>query len=201
MQSGIDAAFLAWLRRRYAPLGGQRLPAPHHVHHVPHYIAYQRRQGGADRVALLILDGMALADWTLIGPVWRARHPDWRLGEHLLLAQAPTITAVSRQALVSGLRPADFAATLGATRAEPRQWAAFWAREGLSREACPHVYLALERDEPPPEVDSARTRALCLIYGKIDAMVHDATLGTMDFQASLGVWLERRTWREVSPST
>jgi len=192
MQSGIDAAFLAWLRRRYAPLGGQRLPTPHHVHHVPHYIAYQRRQGGADRVALLILDGMALADWTLIGPVWRARHPDWHLGEHLLLAQVPTITAVSRQALVSGLRPADFAATLGATRTEPRQWASFWAREGLSRAACPHVHLALERDEPPPEVDSARTRALCLIYGKIDAMVHDATLGTADLQASLGVWLERR---------
>ncbi len=193
LQSEIDAAFLAWLRRRYAPLGSQRLPAPHHVHHVPHYIAYQRRQGEADRVALLILDGMALADWTLISPAWRARHPDWRFEERLLLAQVPTITAVSRQALVSGLRPADFAATLDTSRAEPKHWAAFWAREGLPTEACPHVHLALERDEPPLEVDSAHTRALCLIYSRIDDMVHDATLGTTDFQASLGVWLEEQS--------
>jgi len=190
LQSKVDAVFLAWLRRRYAPLGSQRLPAPHHVHHVPHYIAYQRRQGEADRVALLVLDGMALADWTLIGPAWRAHHPDWRFEEYLLLAQVPTITAVSRQALVSGLRPADLAATLGTTRAESKHWAAFWAREGLPADACPHVHLALERDEPPPEVDSARTRALCLIVNKIDDMVHDATLGTTDFQASLHVWLE-----------
>ncbi len=190
LQNKLDVAFLAWLRQRYAPLGSQRLPTPHHVHHVPHYIAYQRRQGQADRVVLLILDCMALADWALIGPVWRARHPDWRFEEHLLLAQVPTITAISRQALVSGLRPADFAATLDTNRTEPGQWAAFWAGEGLLVDACPYSRLALDRDEPPPEVDSARTRALCLTDSKIDGMVHDATLGATDFQASLCVWLE-----------
>ena len=190
LQNKLDVAFLAWLRQRYAPLGSQRLPTPHHVHHVPHYIAYQRRQGCANRVALLILDCMALADWTLIGPVWRARHPDWRFEEHLLLAQVPTITAVSRQALVSGLRPADFAATLGTNRAEPGQWAAFWAGEGLLADACPHTRLDLDRDALPPEVDSARTRALCLTDSKIDSMVHDANLGATGFQASLCVWQE-----------
>jgi len=190
LQSKLDTAFLAWLHQRYAPLGGQRLPTPHHVHHVPHYIAYQRRQGQANRVALVILDCMALADWILIGQVWRARHPDWRFEEHLLLAQVPTITAVSRQALVSGLRPADFAATLGVNRAESGQWAAFWAGEGLLSDACPYARLTSDRDGLPPEVDSARTRALCLTDSKIDSMVHDATLGATDFQASLRVWLE-----------
>jgi hypothetical protein len=190
LQNELDVAFLAWLRQRYAPLGSQRLPTPHHVHHVPHYIAYQRRQGRPNRVVLLILDCMALADWTLIGPVWQARHPDWRFKEHLLLAQIPTITAVSRQALASGLRPADFAATLDTNRAEPGQWAAFWAGEGLLADACPYSHLALDRDEPPPEVDSARTGALCLTDSKIDGMVHDATLGATDFQASLRVWQE-----------
>jgi len=193
LQKGLDAAFLDWLRRRYGPLGSQRLPVPHHVHHVPHYVAYQRRQGGTDRVALLVLDGMALADWAWVGSTWRARHPNWCFGEHLLLAQIPTITAVSRQALVGGLRPADFTATLDTSRAEPKRWADFWAREGLSADACPHVHLALERTGPPPEVDSARTRALCLTYSKIDDMVHDATLGMRGFRASLGVWLEEHS--------
>jgi hypothetical protein len=157
---------------------------------VPHYIAYQRRQGQADRVALLILDCLALADWILIGPVWRARHPDWHFEEHLLLAQVPTITAVSRQALVSGLRPSDLAATLDTNRIEPRQWSAFWAGEGLLADACPCARLALDRGGPPPELDSARTHALCLIDSKIDDMVHDATLGITGFQASLNVWLD-----------
>jgi hypothetical protein len=190
LQGKLDAEFLTWLRQRYAPLGSQRLPTPHHVHHVPHYIAYQRRQGQADRVVLLILDCVALADWILIGPAWRARHPDWHFEEHLLLAQVPTITAVSRQALISGLRPFDFAATLDTNQAEPGQWSAFWAGEGLRADACPCARLALDREELPPEVDSARTRALCLTDSKIDGMVHDATLGATDFQASLRVWLE-----------
>jgi hypothetical protein len=189
LQSKLDVAFLAWLRQRYAPLGSQRLPVPHHVHHVPHYIAYQRRQDEADRVALLVLDGMGLADWSLIGPPWRARHPDWHFEEHLLLAQVPTITVVSRQALVRGLRPADLA-TLDTNQAEPEQWAVFWAGEDLPTDACPHAHLALDRAEPPPEVDSARTHALCLVDNKMDNMVHDATLGAPDFYASLRVWLE-----------
>jgi hypothetical protein len=192
LQRALDPAFLGWLRRRYAPLGSRRLPTPHHVHHVPHYIAYRRQQRGREnsRVALLVLDGLALADWHIVGPIWRARHPEWRFEENLLLAQIPTLTSVSRQALVSGLRPADFADALGTTRTEPRRWAAFWAREGLDEDACPHVRLALERHSPPPEIDSAHTRALCLIENTIDDMVHDATLGGATFYAALNVWLE-----------
>ncbi|MFW6082864.1 MAG: hypothetical protein ACOC8C_02285, partial [Chloroflexota bacterium] len=69
--------------------------------------------------------------------------------------------------------------------------AAFWARKGLEEDSCRHLHLALERDGTPTEVDSARTRALCLIENTIDDMVHDATLGTTTFQASLQVWLDR----------
>jgi hypothetical protein len=197
LETRLDRAFLEWLRHRYAPLGGRRLPLPHHLHHVPHYIAYQRRQAQADRIALLVLDGLALSDWTLIGSLWRARHPDWRFHEHLLLAQIPTITVISRQALVSGQRPADFAATLHHLRAEPERWAAFWrAQEGLATVACPYAHLALERDQPPPPaINSVRTRALCLIDSSIDGMMHGASQGTADLQASLRLWLDRGSKR------
>lgn len=187
----LDTAFDAWLRRRYAPLGSQRLPVPHHVHHLPHFIAYERRQGRAGRVALLILDGLALSDWMLIGTVWRARHADWQFQEHLVLAQVPTITAISRQALVSGRRPADFAATLDSNRSEAQEWAAFWAREGLASEVCPYVHTRLDRDDPPAALDSARTQALCLVDTTIDSLLHGAGLGTASLHASLRVWLDR----------
>jgi len=195
VQAKLDTLFLDWLRRRYAPLGSQRLPTPHHVHHVPHAIAYQRRQGQAERVALLVMDGMSLADWQWIGPAWRARHTDWRFHEALVLAQVPTITAISRQALVSGLRPADFADTLADNKAEPRQWAAFWGGEGLPEDACLYVHLALEREAPPPELESARVRALCLVDGSVDDLLHGARLGAVDLQASLRLWLEAQSPR------
>lgn len=190
LQAQIDDAFLLWLRHRYTPLGSRHLPVPHHVYHVPHYIDYQRRQARTEHIAMLVLDGLSLADWLIVGAAWRARHPNWHLDERLLLAQIPTLTAVSRQALVSGLRPADFADTLDTTRVDARRWAAFWARQGLEEDACPYAHLALDRAPPPAEIDSARTRALCLIDNTIDDMVHDATLGTTTLQATLEVWLE-----------
>ena len=87
-----------------------------------------------DWIALLILDGLSLEDWVLIGPTWRARHPDWRFQEQLLLAQIPTITEVSRQALVSGLRPADLPTLLNNQR-EPALWSALWAQQGFAADA------------------------------------------------------------------
>lgn len=190
LRDQLDQAFLYWLRNRYAPLAVQRLPSPHHVHHVPDYLAYRRRQDGVDRVALLVMDGLSLADWQLISTTWRARHPEWRFEERLVLAQVPTVTSVSRQALVSGLRPVDFADTLDGVRAEPRRWAEFWAAHELSGQACAYTTMALDRDDPPEQRDDARIRALCLVDGTIDELLHGASLGAADVQASLRVWLQ-----------
>ena len=194
LQGRLDTVFWIWLQQRYAPLGGQRLPEPHHLYHVPHFMAYQQRQGETDRVALLILDGMALTDWHLIGPAWRARHSDWRFRERLVLAQVPTITCVSRQALVSGLRPADFADTIGHNRVEGRQWAAFWAGEEIPSEACLYAHLPLAGDGSP-DLNSTRYRALCLIDNALDDMLHGASLGAADVQASLCLWLKEHSER------
>lgn len=189
LRARLDAAFLHWLRARYAPLGVRRLPQPHHVHHVPDYMAYRRRSEGCQRVALLVLDGLSLADWLLVGGAWRARHPGWRLSEQLLLAQVPTVTAISRQALVSGRRPADFAETLYHSRAEPRRWAEFWTGHGISEAACAYARLALDREEAPPEARDGRVQALCLVDHSVDELLHGESLGGAGVGAALRVWL------------
>lgn len=179
----LDAAFAAWLRRAYPALAGQKLPQPHHVHHAPHWLAQERRAHGRP-VCLLVLDGLSLADWLRVGRVWQARHPGWRLAEcGPLLAQIPTITAVSRQALISGRPPRDFAATLGDNRHEAAQWAAFWAAEGLAGRAV--AYARLTPGEPLPPA----AQALCLVTTGLDSRLHGATLGAAEAWASLGVWL------------
>ncbi len=190
-QTRLDGAFVNWLSQRYAPLAGQKLPQPHHLFHVPHWMAYERRrQSSPGRVALLVLDGMSLAAWTVIGRVWRERHPDWQMTERLVLAQVPSLTAVSRQALVSGERPYHFAATLSHNRQEKQQWATFWARENIAPHLCGYAHLLLGGERPLPEVvDNGRIQALCLINNSIDDMVHGASQGLTSVHAALYTWL------------
>ena len=130
-----------------------------------------------------------MADWLLIRKTWCGRHPDWHLSETVVLAQIPTITAISRQALISGARPADFADTATHNRLEAQLWSNFWARENIPSSACAYDHLSLGEAASPPVLTSARVQALCLIYKSIDEMLHGASLGAADVQASLDLWL------------
>jgi hypothetical protein len=151
-----------------------------------------------ERVALLVLDGMALADWLLIKQTWQERHPDWQIGEDLLLAQVPSITAVSRQALIGGRRPARFAASLTHNRYDVQGWRDFWHGQGLSQSAIVYEALPNRLDAAyPASIDSRHTRALCAVSTVIDEMIHGTTQGSSDLLASLRVWLhEGSLWME-----
>jgi len=194
LEAELDARFLTWLRRAYAPLGGQGLPVPHHVHHVPEYLAYEQRKGGCQRVALLVLDGLSLADWRVIGRVWQARHAGWEISDQLLLAQVPTITAISRQALVSGRRPAELASCRD-NAAEAWLWAEFWAQHGLPGERCAYAHLSLTAEPCELLPREPGAHALCLVYAGIDEIVHGSQLGAKDVQASLRIWLDQKSPR------
>jgi hypothetical protein len=191
LRNRLDEAFTTWLGQRYTPLGAQRLPLPHHVHHVPHYLNYRREQG-QEKIVLIVLDGLALMDWLLIRNAWQARHPNWHLAENLLLAQVPTITSISRQALVSGLRPADFTATIQTNSEESRQWETFWTRSGLPAEACAYVSADFRRDPMPAELTDPRLRLLCLVERTVDEIVHGSVLGNADLIATIRVWLDEK---------
>jgi len=188
---GLDKIFSAWLQNNYAPLGAQRLPRPHHVQHVPHYLAYLRNLGHIERVVLLILDGLSLTDWQVVKPVWTKRHAYWNMKTDTLLAQVPTITSISRYALISGLRPADFANDLDHCVPEARAWELFWSREGMAETACKLLSLSFDRGiDQLPELQDPRVSFWCLIEDTPDKLAHHATLGAADQQSSLRLWLD-----------
>ena len=86
-----------------------------------------------------------------------------------MLAQIPTITAVSRQALISGRRPAEFSDTVHHNRAEKRRWKEYWARHDLSTRVCAYEVLDLGyRSSIPNVLTSSRQRALCLVNSSLD---------------------------------
>lgn len=191
VQSRLDGAFAGWLRSQYAFLAGRRLPTPHHLFHVPGYLASLRQE--QPRVALLVLDGMSLAVWQQIRAVWGSRHPDWQMSEQLLLAQIPSITSVSRQALISGQRPSLFADSLTHNGREAHLWQRFWEGAGLPTGGSEYEFLPARADTfYPPSVNSRRTQALCLVSPVIDEMVHGASQGLGTVHAAVELWLHNR---------
>jgi hypothetical protein len=188
---GSDKVFSTWLQNNYGSLGAQRLPRPHHVQHVPHYLAYLRNLGQIDNIALIIMDGLSMKDWQVIKPEWKKRHPNWEIKTESLLAQVPTITSISRYALISGLRPTDFANDLEHCAPEARVWELFWSREGISESACKLLSLSFDRsNDQLPELQNPQVKIWCLIEDTPDNLAHNATLGETDQQSSLKLWLD-----------
>lgn len=190
-QEEINIAFLTWLKGRYSYLSGQQLPTPHHLYHVPHYLAYEKNKEMIDKVALLVMDGMALADWLVIQKVWQGRHEDWKFAEKLLLAQLPTITAISRQALVSGLRPIEFASNLKDNRQELKLWTAFWKGQQIAETDIIYDRLLQNSGNKLPSwVDKPRLKIVCMVKKDIDDMIHNTLHGNRGFFSDLGIWLD-----------
>ena len=199
LQETLDDRFATWLRAHYTALATRPLPLPHHLWHVPTWLEH-RYAVGQQRIALLVLDGMAWADWLLIREAWEARHPAWDFTEGSVLAQIPSITSVSRQALITGQRPMAFPETLAGDAAEPQGWSAFWRRAGLPADAIAYTLVSERSPEPyPTVVDSRRVQALCLVNSAIDDMVHGATQGLGDVLGSVQLWLRdsQRTERTI----
>ncbi|MHB8806012.1 MAG: BREX-3 system phosphatase PglZ [Anaerolineaceae bacterium] len=186
-----DPLFITWLKSNYAPLGTQRLPKPHHVYHVPHYLAYLRNLGQIERVVLLVLDGLSLTDWLVIKSLWEKRHANWKMKTETILAQVPTITSISRYALISGLRPADFAFNMDHSVSEARAWELFWSREGIAEATCKLLPLSYDRQiDQQPELQDPLVNFWCLIDDTPDKLAHNATLGAANQQSSLLLWLD-----------
>jgi hypothetical protein len=186
----IDDSFVKWLAVQYAQLAGRVLPTPHHLFHIPAKLARDLRMEPHARMALLVLDGLSLADWLLISSVWTPRHRDWRIEETCVLAQVPSITAVSRQALIGGIRPNALTRALIEQPREERAWEAFWHRQTLPPEGSSYVRLPdVVGADYPTAITRRRTRALCMISTVIDDMVHGATQGAAGVHAALTVWL------------
>ena len=117
---------MEWVFKHFADLPS--LPAvkgPVMVHHVPRYLA-MRRSAGEERIALLVFDGLAMDQWCQIREHVASRAPGLTFEENACFAWLPTLTSVSRQALLSGLKPREFSDSIESTHKEPSLWARFW---------------------------------------------------------------------------
>lgn len=179
----IEETFALWLQAHYARLASwPPVPAPLIGDRVAEFLAYRMRQG-THRLALLVVDGLALDQWLVL----RDEAGLEPLEESAIFACLPTLTPVARQALLSGRRPVHFPDTWKRTDAEERRWREFWAGEGLPPSAI--LYL---RDPDPQTLEDAlsdpRTRALAVVLTTVDRILHGMQLGTAGLHQQIRQW-------------
>ena len=187
----VARTFAQWVQSRYATLHNQPPVPPVMVHHIPRALA-RVAQDEARPVALVVIDGLALEQWVAIRDVLQDQAPDLTVREQAVFAWLPTVTSVSRQALLAGKLPLYFPDSIGVVAKEETLWRAFWADVGVPAQ---EVRLLRGHNENAPDpLDSAlggpACRALGLVVDTVDAIMHGMQLGAP------GMFQQVRQWAE-----
>ncbi|MFN2469623.1 MAG: PglZ domain-containing protein [Gaiellaceae bacterium] len=180
----LDDAFGPWLEAQYGSLLQSAAIPPVTLHKVAPFLA--RRVADGARALLVVLDGVGFAQWEIlldktgISP----------LQQHACLAMLPSETTVSRQALLAGTTPDDFASSFHTTAKEEQHWRAFWTGHGIpSGEVRYYRVDGLRSDIVPL---SSAYRAVAVIVSAVDKLMHGSELlGDAQLSASVTAWCQQ----------
>jgi hypothetical protein len=192
LQSMVDAAFTAWIFKRYAGLAN--LPPPVMLHHLPRFLARQMEEGRTVKIALIVVDGLAMDQWLVVREALASREPRLRFRqEQAVFAWIPSLTSISRQATFAGKAPIFFPNSIQTTDKEPALWAQFWADHGLvSNEV---VYIKGLGDGSPETVSKAlshpKVRVAGLVVDKVDRIMHGMQMGIAGMHNQVRQWAEQ----------
>lgn len=193
LRSAVDKAFMAWIERRYAGLYNQPPDPPVMVHHLPRYLARQISDAIDRKVALIVVDGIALDQWIVLREILADQRPQFRFREDALFAWVPTITSVSRQAAFAGKPPLFFPSSIHSTNKEASLWTQFWVDHGLAANEVGYAKgLGDGSLDGLRELASRpRLRALGLVIDKLDKIMHGMELGTAGMHNQVKQWAKQ----------
>ena len=195
LRAEVDTRFGGWIQRSYGSLHNLPPVPPVMVHHVPRLLARTLADGAASRVALLVVDGLALDQWRTMRTALRDAADGaapLRFREEALFAWVPTLTSVSRQALLAGKPPLFFPSSIRTTDREAALWRSFWTDEGLAPEEIGYRRGIGDGnlDDLRDLVRDPRLRAVALVVDTIDRIMHGMELGTAGMHNQVRQWTE-----------
>ena len=193
LQADVDRSFAAWLDKRYSGLHSQPPTPPVMLHHVPRAMARALEDGKTRKVALVVVDGMALDQWLILRQSLTAKLPHLAIQDDAVFAWVPTLTSVSRQAVFSGKPPVQFGKHIGTISKEASQWAQFWADQGYTgRQVDYRKGLGEIGDLCTVEelISQSQTRVVGLVVDKIDRIMHGMELGMSGMHSQVALWSE-----------
>ena len=190
LRERLDSAFLARVRNRFAGLHNQPAVPPVMLHHIPRFLARELTQSEENKVALLLIDGLALDQWVVMREVLGSQCPGLRFHDNAAFAWIPTTTSVSRQSVFAGKIPLFFPLSIFTTNKEPMLWNQFWADQGLNQNEV--AFAKGIGDGGFKEVEEIlsyhRVRAFGLIVDKVDKIMHGMELGTAGMHNQIRQW-------------
>jgi len=182
-------------------------PGLHGVEDIPHYMAVQRQRDPRLRQALVVIDGLALDQWRVARDVWAAEPAPWSLEEGLVWAWAPTLTAISRQALFAGTPPQLFPTSWNSTNQDASRWQQFWTTQGLQSSQVTYLrnlgtrrvdaaegFSPGEEAVEPEVIDvlaDRRVQVMGLVVNTVDNIAHGMQLGPAGMHQQVRLWLTR----------
>lgn len=190
----IDEGFMAWIQQRFETLHNLPPSPPVMIHQIPRLLARRLQESRDGKVALVVMDGLALDQWVVARELLAQQRPELRFREGNLFAWIPTLTMVSRQACFAGRPPLYFATSIDSTDREPSAWKRFWGDEGLSPVEA--VYEKNLRDRSDlgrvgELVSHPRVRVVGLVVDAVDRIMHGMTLGSAGMHNQVKLWTER----------
>ena len=200
VQGAMEEAFRLWLAAHYRLLPTEAVTTtPVMVHHTAAVL--HRALDRGERVALVVVDGLALDHWLAIRA--HVTPPGSVVDEAACFAWVPTLTTISRQAIFAGRLPASFPDSWNLTDREATHWRRLGSDWGLQPAAVQfhRLLLATPTDADDlsglPQVDDPRLRLLGLVLSDVDHLTHSAVLGLPEMQRNVQDWASRGRLRHL----
>jgi hypothetical protein len=193
LQAQVDASFTAWLCKRYAGLVNLPPVPAVMLHHIPRFLSRQLGEDSQSKIALIVVDGLALDQWLIVRNTLTAQQRGFRFREHAVFAWIPSITSVSRQAAFAGKAPLFFPNSIHTTEKEAALWSQFWADHGLSGNEV--VYIKGLGDGSLDRVSEVlshpKVKVAGLVVDKVDKIMHGMELGSAGMHNQVGQWAKQ----------
>ncbi len=193
VSDAINTTFSAWLREHYASLINLPPTNPAMLHHVPRRLARDIEGSDGSRVALIIVDGLALDQWVTIRQHLQKQDSNLIIRESAIFAWIPTLTSVSRQSIFSGKAPMYFPSSINSTNSEEKLWKQFWENQGV-----PRLDIAYQRCLGDGDIATVldktihlgKTKVVGLVVDKVDKIMHGMQLGAAGMHNQINLWCQ-----------
>lgn len=189
----LEERFAAWMLNRFGSL--YNLPhtaEPVMVHHIARYLAARRVKDNLSKVALMVVDGLALDQWLVLRRLFEAKRVGWKMAESSVFAWVPTLTSISRQAIFAGAMPLLFPDSLDTTDREANHWNRFWEDQGVSRESVEYAKMIESGQSAELErcLHNPRVAVLGIVANTIDKVMHGEQQGIPGMHDAVRLWAD-----------
>jgi len=194
----VDSTFRAWMMSHYGGLANLPPHPPVMVHHIPRMLA-RRLSEGAQRVAMLVIDGLSLAQWRGIRDIVYRSTPHLAFREAGCFAWVPTLTSVSRQAMFAGVAPIFFPDSINQTNRESTLWTRFWSEHGLKADQVGYLRgIGTENvSDAVALIEEPSLKALGLVLDTVDRIMHGMELGAAGMLSQVRHWAATDSFAEL----